>query len=78
MMACRDCLDFLMDYLDGHLSPAQRAIFEEHLAVCNSCVAYLHSYRQTVKLAKGLSAGDQGQEVPEELVQNILAARAKG
>ncbi len=56
MMTCREVLDFLMDYLDGTLSPAQRAVFEEHLAVCRSCVAYLHTYQQTVKLGKASAA----------------------
>jgi anti-sigma factor RsiW len=75
MMTCREILDFLMDYLDGNLSSAQRAVFEEHLAVCPACVAYLHNYRQTVKLGKAASAADPRDDVPEDLVQAVLAAR---
>ena len=78
MMTCREILDFLMDYLDGGLSSAQRAVFEEHLAICTSCVAYLHNYQQTVKVGKSLAAADQGEDVPEELVEAILAARKEG
>jgi anti-sigma factor RsiW len=78
MMTCREILDFLMDYLDGSLSPAQRAVFEEHLAVCPACVAYLHSYQKTVKLGKSLATADQNDDVPEDLVQAILAARKHG
>ena len=77
MMTCREILDFLMDYLDGGLSPAQRAVFEEHLAICISCVAYLHNYQQTVKVGKSLAAADQA-DVPEDLVEAILAARKQG
>ena len=77
MMTCREVLDFLMDYLDGNLSASQRAIFEEHLAVCISCVAYLHNYRQSVKLGKALGDVQASEEVPEELIQAILAARSQ-
>ena len=64
-----------IDYLDGHLSSSQRAVFEEHFAVCENCVAYLHSYQQTVKLGKVLREAGAETEIPEELVQAILAAR---
>ena len=76
MITCREVLDFLMDYLDGSLSSAQRAIFEEHLAVCPSCVAYLHGYQQTVKLGKAVSAVNDDQTIPEELVEAVLASRS--
>jgi anti-sigma factor RsiW len=75
MMACREILDFLMEYLDGNLSPAQRAIFEEHLAVCPDCVAYLHNYRRTVKLVKSLADTPSATDAPEDFVKSVLAAR---
>ena len=74
MLTCREILDFLMDYLDGSLSTAQRIVFEEHLAVCPTCVAYLHSYQQTVNLSKAI-AQEKAAEAPEDLVQAILTAR---
>jgi anti-sigma factor RsiW len=74
-MTCREVLDFLLDYLDGNLSSAQRAVFEEHLAVCTACVAYLHNYQQAVKLGKATAAQDNGGDIPEDLVQAILLAR---
>lgn len=75
MMTCREVLEFLMDYLEGSLSSAQRAIFEEHLATCTACVAYLHTYQRAVKLGKAIPVDDGHAEVPEDLVQAILAAR---
>jgi anti-sigma factor RsiW len=50
---CREVIDFLMDYLEGGLAPERRRAFEEHLAECPSCVAYLTTYRATVELARG-------------------------
>ncbi len=75
MMTCREILDFLFDYLDGNLSAAQRAMFEEHFAVCPSCVAYLHNYRQTMKLVRSIRGEYQPEGISEELLQKVLAAR---
>jgi len=83
MITCKELVDFLMDYVENDLPPEQRAEFERHLAVCPRppCVAYLESYRETIALGRAAmtSPGPQASEaVPEELVQAILAARAKG
>jgi anti-sigma factor RsiW len=61
------------------LPEAERARFAEHLDDCPACVAYLHNYEEAVRLGQGcLCAADSPlQPVPEELVQAILAARAK-
>ena len=79
-MTCREVLDFIMDYLDGGLKEAVRAEFEVHLARCPACVAYLESYRQTVRAAKICcrpTREESAAKVPEELIQAILAARRK-
>lgn len=76
-LTCRELADLLMDYLDGALPPGERASFEAHLAECEDCLVYLRSYRVTVALGKTYGAPDEGAEpeMPEELVQAILAAR---
>jgi anti-sigma factor RsiW len=76
-MTCRELIDFLMSYLDGELAADVRAEFERHLAVCDSCVNYLDTYRATVQLEKSAAASDDVAlpPLPEELVQAILAAR---
>lgn len=75
-MNCRECYDFLMDYLDGQLPADERAAFEAHLARCPPCVAYLDTYRATIELGKSALRGEPCQ-LPEELVQAILKARGK-
>lgn len=77
-MTCREFADFLMEYLDGNLPAAEHALFEEHLAECPDCVAYLATYRETIRLGKALCAQENealSPEVPNELVQAILAVR---
>ena len=79
-MTCREVVDFLTEYGSGKLPAAERAAFEEHLAACPPCVAYLKSYEEAVKLGKAVTSNPDDcvpDAVPEELVQAILAARAK-
>ena len=79
-MTCREFVDFLMDYLEQSLPKTQRETFEEHLGDCPSCVTYLETYAETVRLEKTLCEDDPDgpvpEDVPEQLVAAILAARA--
>lgn len=78
-MNCREFNDFLMAYLDGELSSAERATFEEHLAACPPCGVYVDQYRETVRLGRSICDDDAGpipEDVPERLVQAVLKARA--
>jgi anti-sigma factor RsiW len=79
-MTCKQLTEFIADYRSETLPPAARAEFEAHLAECPDCLRYLQTYEDTVRLARGVFAatGDPlPTDVPEELVQAILAARAK-
>jgi anti-sigma factor RsiW len=75
---CREFVEFLMGYLDGELPDSQRSVFEEHMGDCPSCVTYLDTYRETVRLGRGICAEPEGpvpEDAPEDLVRAILAAR---
>jgi anti-sigma factor RsiW len=77
-MTCREFVDFLLEYLCGELSARERAEFQRHLAECPDCSTYLRSYQETVKLGKAVFADPEAPvppDVPEELVQAILASR---
>jgi len=79
-MTCCEVIDFLLEYLSGELSAGERTAFEQHLAKCPDCAAYLKSYEQTIKLGKAVFADPEApvpQDVPEELVQAILASRRR-
>ncbi len=79
-MTCREVVEFLMEYLAGELPPEQHTAFTAHLDACPECVAYLKSYEETVRLGKAaLGAADESaaNDIPEELVQAILASRRK-
>jgi anti-sigma factor RsiW len=80
-VTCREFTEFLMRYLDGELPPDERARFDAHLARCPDCRGYLRNYEEAVRLGKRACAEEHdavGDDVPEELVQAILAARRRG
>ncbi len=56
-MTCRELVDVITDYLEGKLSKADRARFEEHVASCPYCTNYLDQMRATI---------DALGELPEE------------
>ena len=77
---CRELIEFLSAYLDDELPGEERAAFERHLAVCPYCRDYLATYRQTIHLGKRALEAEAEllEEVPRELLNAILAARAQG
>jgi anti-sigma factor RsiW len=80
-VTCRDFVEFLSEYLSGELTAAECAEFEAHLAACPACVAYLDTFRKTILLGKTVCTDTEDRvpdEVPEQLVRVILAARTKG
>lgn len=75
-LTCREMTDFLADYLDGSLGVAERHLFDEHLAGCPECMAYLRSYAEAIRLARQTRDDDSlSDTIPDELVRAILAAR---
>ena len=80
-LTCREVADFLRAYLDGELPGSERRAFRRHLFWCRPCVAYVASYRTTIRLARALGEPDPGEApepIPEALVRAVLAARAAG
>jgi len=79
-VTCRELADFIGDYLSGELRADSRAEFERHLRLCPNCRRYVAEYELTVKLGKRAFADEDAgvpADVPEDLVQAILAARRR-
>jgi anti-sigma factor RsiW len=48
-MTCREMVELVTAYLEGHLAAEQRARFEEHLAICEGCQAYVEEMRDMLR-----------------------------
>lgn len=69
-MKCRDVVELMTDYLEGALSPEDRARFEDHIAGCDGCRAYLEQLRETRKVAGRLAS----ERIPDSLQAELLNA----
>ena len=67
-LACREVVELVTVYLEGALSPEQRASIERHLAACGGCSAYLEQIRMTIALTGRLTQEDLPAEFRDQLV----------
>jgi anti-sigma factor RsiW len=49
-MTCAEFVELVTAYLEGTLTPEERAAFDEHLALCPGCDSYLAQFRTTIDL----------------------------
>jgi anti-sigma factor RsiW len=62
-MTCQELVELVTDYLEGAMSAADRARFEEHLAICPGCQTYLEQMRQTMRLVRDTEQLERRPEV---------------
>ena len=65
---CDECVELLVDYIEGQLPPERSRALEIHLDLCPSCVCFVNTYRDTVNIARTLQAED----IPPEVTQRLL------
>jgi len=80
MITCRELEEFIDDYLEDALRGTEKLKFEFHLSVCQDCRAYLERYKVAASVGQQILAQDErtvapAEEIPEDLVRAILAAR---
>jgi len=75
-ITCRQLIETLAAYLDHELPEMAVSDFERHLAVCDSCLAYIATYEKTIRLAHAVAVYDEGvvDSAPPELIQAVLVA----
>jgi len=64
-------VELVTDYLGGALSPGERARFEEHLATCPPCTAYLAQMRTTLELAAELGSSAPDAPPSDEVAAHL-------
>ena len=65
---CQECIDLLVDYLEGDLPPERARALEIHLELCPPCWAFVRTYKGTVDVARNLPVD----EIPPELTQRLI------
>jgi anti-sigma factor RsiW len=68
-MTCRQVVELMTDYLEGMLPATDRARFEEHIAGCDGCRAYLAQLRVTRDLVGRIADETMPASVERELIE---------
>ena len=69
-LTCREFVELVTDYLEERMAPAERARFEEHVAICPGCEAYLEQLRVTIAALGRLPR----ERLTETVREDVLAA----
>jgi anti-sigma factor RsiW len=64
-LSCREMVD---DYLEGALSPADRARFDAHISGCEGCTMYLRQMREMLELLGELTSDSISPQAEAELL----------
>ena len=75
-LSCREVVELVTEYLEGALPPDVRRRFEQHLAGCDGCTAYLEQMRETIRVVGALSEESIDPAARAELVRAFRGWRA--
>jgi len=70
-LTCQELVELVTEYLEGTLSPAERARFEAHLKLCDGCSRYLEHMRRAIRLVGKLSEEAIAPEAEQTLLQDF-------
>ena len=77
---CQSLENFIIDFIDDNLPAREKMLFIKHIEECEHCDDYLKSYRKTIDLSKAAltdKKSDEKADIPEKMVEAILAATRK-
>lgn len=75
-LTCAQLVELVTAYLDGQLTVPDTERFEEHIAFCGGCTAYLEQMRATIAATGRLQGGDLPAEVEESLLEAFRGWRS--
>lgn len=68
-LSCQELVELLTEYFEGTLSSKDRVRFEQHLAPCDGCQAYVEQMQRTIRMLGKLSERQVPAEAEEKLLQ---------
>jgi predicted anti-sigma-YlaC factor YlaD len=72
-ITCEQFVELVTDYFEGALRSRTTSRVEEHLVMCDWCVAYAEQMKATIALLAGLGDGDSPE--PRDSALAVLRAR---
>jgi anti-sigma factor RsiW len=74
-LTCQHMVEMVTDYLEGALSPAERARFDAHLVDCPFCQIYLEQMQETIRVLGHLPAESIEPAALEMLLEQFRRSR---
>jgi anti-sigma factor RsiW len=75
-LGCHELVELVTEYLDGAMSPPERARLEAHLAACRGCQAYLDQMRVTIRTVGHLTEQSVAPAAQQDLLRVFRAWKA--
>lgn len=70
-ITCEQATALLIDYVTGELDAPTILMLERHLERCVDCVAFLHTYKETIRTTRTLRYDDLPEALQERLLQTL-------
>ena len=72
-VTCAQATALLLDYVTGTLDPATTLVLERHLERCDDCVAFVQTYKATLRASRPLRYDDMPEELQHRLLDTLHA-----
>ena len=76
-LSCQELVELVTDYLEGALSPADRARFDAHISGCEGCTMYLRQMREMLELLGELTTDSISPQAEAELLATFRDWKAR-
>ena len=68
-IVCRRAVELVTDYLEGALTPRERARLESHLDACPHCTEYFEQFRTTIRVLGRIEPEALSPEAKDEHIE---------
>ena len=75
-LTCVELVELVTDYLEGALPSREARRFEEHIAMCEGCTAYVEQMRATLRILGEIPPETLSPEAERELLDAFRDWRA--
>ena len=66
-LTCQQVTALLVDYVTEDMAPPTRTVFEAHLRNCPDCVAFLATYKETIRTTRAV----RYEAIPAEMLARV-------